>query len=127
MFSSVINFFDSLPSLQPHLCIFIRFSFRYLFILSPHLVVKVDFDNLLMEQVVRAVRENPLVVAALVAVTLVCFVHPALGLFLLLLSHALSCHSALSRYYSKAIPVWLFVVIALLEGMNQNNWLDAHH
>ncbi|KAG5527122.1 hypothetical protein RHGRI_028142 [Rhododendron griersonianum] len=60
--------------------------------------LKVDFDNSLMEQVVRAVRENPLVVAALVAVTLVCFVHPALGLFLLLLSHALSCHSALSSH-----------------------------
>ncbi|KAF7130134.1 hypothetical protein RHSIM_Rhsim10G0011500 [Rhododendron simsii] len=65
---------------------------------SARVTLKDDFDNSLMEQVVRAVRENPLVVAALVAVTLVCFVHPALGLFLLLLSHALSCHSALSSH-----------------------------
>ncbi|KAI8533503.1 hypothetical protein RHMOL_Rhmol10G0016100 [Rhododendron molle] len=55
-------------------------------------------SSFLSLRVVRAVRENPLVVAAMVAVTLVCFVHPALGLFLLLLSHALSCHSALSSH-----------------------------
>lgn len=102
------------------------FSFLYFFILSPHLVVNVDSDNSLMEQVVRAVKMNPSLVTALVAVTLVCFVHPALGLFLLLLSHALSCHSALSRYYSETIPVRL-IVIALLRGMNHNNWLDAYH
>ncbi|RVW93994.1 hypothetical protein CK203_034108 [Vitis vinifera] len=48
-----------------------------------------------MEQVVRALRANPLLVTALVAITLVCFVHPALGLFILLFSHALCCHNAL--------------------------------
>ncbi|XP_058186634.1 uncharacterized protein LOC131303670 isoform X5 [Rhododendron vialii] len=61
-------------------------------------------SSFLSLRVVRAVRENPVVVAALVAVALVCFVHPALGLFLLLLSHALSCHSALSSFLSQPCP-----------------------
>ncbi|KAH7847717.1 hypothetical protein Vadar_029491 [Vaccinium darrowii] len=55
-------------------------------------------SSFLSLRVVRAVKMNPSLVTALVAVTLVCFVHPALGLFLLLLSHALSCHSALSSH-----------------------------
>nr|GMD27213.1 GPI inositol-deacylase isoform X1 [Ipomoea batatas] len=40
----------------------------------------------LSSKVVRIVASNPSLVIALVASTLVCFVHPALGLFLLLLS-----------------------------------------
>ncbi|XP_057491133.1 uncharacterized protein LOC130776900 isoform X2 [Actinidia eriantha] len=47
-------------------------------------------------KVVRVLRAQLLQVTALVAVTLVCFVHPALGLFILLLYHALSCHITLS-------------------------------
>lgn len=53
-----------------------------------------------MKQVVRVLRVNSLLVTALVAIALVCLVHPALGLFVLLLSHALSCHSMLCRYAS---------------------------
>ncbi|XP_052196257.1 uncharacterized protein LOC127803797 isoform X2 [Diospyros lotus] len=52
----------------------------------------------LSSKVIRALRTNPLFVTAVVAIALVCFVHPALGLFILLLSHALSCHNALSSH-----------------------------
>ncbi|PRQ33491.1 hypothetical protein RchiOBHm_Chr5g0058211 [Rosa chinensis] len=34
---------------------------------------------------------------ALAAITLACLVHPGLGLLVLLLSHALCCHTALCR------------------------------
>ncbi|KNA13999.1 hypothetical protein SOVF_111530 isoform B [Spinacia oleracea] len=49
-------------------------------------------------KVVRVVRSNPVLMTALVAIILVCFVHPALGLSVLLISHALSCHNALCSY-----------------------------
>ncbi|KAL3526141.1 hypothetical protein ACH5RR_014513 [Cinchona calisaya] len=49
-------------------------------------------------KVVRIIRLNPLAISALVAVALVCFVHPALGLLVLLLSHAISCHNALCSF-----------------------------
>nr|GMD37881.1 homeobox-leucine zipper protein ANTHOCYANINLESS 2-like [Ipomoea batatas] len=52
----------------------------------------------LSSKVVRIVASNPSLVIALVASTLVCFVHPALGLFLLLLSHAVCCQNALSSH-----------------------------
>ncbi|KAM7463693.1 hypothetical protein LguiA_031814 [Lonicera macranthoides] len=48
--------------------------------------------------VIRIIRVNPLVVTSVVAIALVCLVHPALGLFILLLSHALCCHNALSSH-----------------------------
>ena len=48
----------------------------------------------------RVLRVNPLLVTALAAITLGCIVHPALGLFILILSHALCCHNALCRYFS---------------------------
>ncbi|XP_021769429.1 uncharacterized protein LOC110733661 [Chenopodium quinoa] len=49
-------------------------------------------------KVVRVIRSNPVLMMALVATILVCFVHPALGLSLLLISHSLCCHSALCSY-----------------------------
>ncbi|KAF3444504.1 hypothetical protein FNV43_RR14196 [Rhamnella rubrinervis] len=49
-------------------------------------------------KVVRVLRANPSLVAALAAITLACLVHPALGLFILLFSHALCCHSALCSF-----------------------------
>eukprot|EP00257_Ricinus_communis_P020318 XP_015579523.1 uncharacterized protein LOC8270501 isoform X1 [Ricinus communis] len=49
-------------------------------------------------KVVRVLRVNPSLVTALTAITLGCFVHPALGLFILLLSHALCCHNALCGF-----------------------------
>ncbi|KAF9666304.1 hypothetical protein SADUNF_Sadunf16G0215700 [Salix dunnii] len=48
--------------------------------------------------VVRVLRVNPLLVTALAAITLGCIVHPALGLFILILSHALCCHNALCSH-----------------------------
>ncbi|GFP84961.1 GPI inositol-deacylase [Phtheirospermum japonicum] len=47
---------------------------------------------------VRILRVNPLLITSLVAIALVCLVHPALGLFVLLLLLALCCHSALSSH-----------------------------
>lgn len=49
-------------------------------------------------KVVRILIANPLLITSLLAINLVCFVHPALGLFVLLLSHVLCCHSALSSH-----------------------------
>ncbi|XVF57876.1 hypothetical protein PTKIN_Ptkin07bG0017800 [Pterospermum kingtungense] len=46
-------------------------------------------------KVVRVLRANPLLVPVSAAIILSTFVHPALGLFILLLSHALCCHSSL--------------------------------
>ncbi|KAG2261398.1 hypothetical protein Bca4012_013856 [Brassica carinata] len=44
---------------------------------------------------IRILKLNTTIVMTLVAVTLVTFVHPALGLFVLLASHALCCHNSL--------------------------------
>ncbi|XVE84099.1 hypothetical protein DITRI_Ditri16bG0142300 [Diplodiscus trichospermus] len=46
-------------------------------------------------KVVRVLRANPLIVPISMAIVLSTFVHPALGLFILLLSHAWCCHSSL--------------------------------
>ncbi|KAK9699896.1 hypothetical protein RND81_08G202300 [Saponaria officinalis] len=53
------------------------------------------FKWLTPKKVMRLVKSNPVLVTGLVAVVLVCFVHPALGLSILLMSHALICHTAL--------------------------------
>ncbi|KAK1315686.1 hypothetical protein QJS10_CPA05g02004 [Acorus calamus] len=49
-------------------------------------------------KVVRIIRGNPNIAVALVTIPLVCFVHPALGLIMLLLSHAFHCHAALCSF-----------------------------
>lgn len=49
-------------------------------------------------KVVRVIRANQLLVTALAAITLVCFVHPALGLIVVLLSHVLCCHTSLCSF-----------------------------
>ncbi|KAK1566761.1 hypothetical protein Q3G72_003914 [Acer saccharum] len=43
-------------------------------------------------------RVNPLLVRALAAIILACVVHPALGLFVLPLSHAMCCHNSLCSF-----------------------------
>ncbi|PON44025.1 GPI inositol-deacylase PGAP1-like [Parasponia andersonii] len=49
-------------------------------------------------KVIRILRVNPSLATALAAITLACLLHPALGLFILLFSHALCCHSALCSF-----------------------------
>ncbi|XP_048327916.2 uncharacterized protein LOC107415154 isoform X1 [Ziziphus jujuba] len=49
-------------------------------------------------KVVRVLRANPSLVTALAAITMGCLIHPALGLFVLLFSHAFCCHSALCSF-----------------------------
>ncbi|KAF3634529.1 glucose-6-phosphate 1-dehydrogenase family protein [Capsicum annuum] len=56
------------------------------------------FTAFLSSKVVRIIRFNPLFVMTLVSLTLVCFTHPALGLLLLVISHAVCCHNALSSH-----------------------------
>ncbi|XP_060196012.1 uncharacterized protein LOC132625198 isoform X2 [Lycium barbarum] len=56
------------------------------------------FTAFLSSKVVRIIRFKPLFVMTLVSLTLVCFAHPALGLLLLVLSHAVCCHNALSSH-----------------------------
>ncbi|KAL5981930.1 hypothetical protein ACLOJK_015997 [Asimina triloba] len=48
-------------------------------------------------ELVRILKSNPSLLVAVVCVSLVCFVHPALGLIILVLHHASLCHSALCR------------------------------
>lgn len=45
----------------------------------------------------QIIKGNTNVIVALITIPLVCFVHPAIGLFILLLSHAIHAHSSLSR------------------------------
>jgi hypothetical protein len=52
----------------------------------------------LMKKVVQMIKNNTNIVVAFATISLVCFVHPAIGLGLLLLSHSLHAHSALCRY-----------------------------
>ncbi|KVH90625.1 GPI inositol-deacylase PGAP1-like protein [Cynara cardunculus var. scolymus] len=47
--------------------------------------------------VMRVINANPSLAMSLLAIALVCFVHPALGLLILLFSHVLCCHNALCR------------------------------
>ncbi|XP_010425480.1 PREDICTED: uncharacterized protein LOC104710555 isoform X2 [Camelina sativa] len=48
-----------------------------------------------LKQAVRILKLNTTIVMTLVAVTLVSFLHPALGLFVLLASHVLCCHNSM--------------------------------
>ncbi|KAF9600394.1 hypothetical protein IFM89_008743 [Coptis chinensis] len=59
------------------------------------------FLLLYCSEVLRIIRGNLTVTIALVSVILVCFVHPALGLLILLLSHALHSHTALCSHARK--------------------------
>ncbi|CAN7044853.1 unnamed protein product [Brassica rapa subsp. trilocularis] len=52
-------------------------------------------SSLVCLKAIRILKLNTTVVMTLVAVTLVSFVHPALGLFVLLASHALCCHNSM--------------------------------
>ncbi|XP_021299155.1 uncharacterized protein LOC110427851 isoform X2 [Herrania umbratica] len=54
-------------------------------------------------KVVRVLRANPLFIPISAAIVLSTFVHPALGLFILLLSHALCCHSSLCNSLTASI------------------------
>ncbi|XP_054801795.1 uncharacterized protein LOC129305762 isoform X2 [Prosopis cineraria] len=49
-------------------------------------------------KLVRVLRANPVLVTTLAAIILACLVHPALGLIILLFSHAVCCHSALCSF-----------------------------
>ncbi|KAK6928470.1 GPI inositol-deacylase PGAP1-like, partial [Dillenia turbinata] len=83
---------------------------------------------------VRILRASPLLITSLIAITLVCFVHPALGLFVLLFSHALFCHNSLSSHASRKkfdFPNEVINVSELLEsklggGSKQHFSLDEN-
>ncbi|XP_038896439.1 GPI inositol-deacylase isoform X1 [Benincasa hispida] len=56
------------------------------------------FSRFQSSKVIRVLGVNPLLATALSAITLACFIHPAMGLFLLLVFHAFCCHNALSSH-----------------------------
>ncbi|KAL8227165.1 hypothetical protein R6Q57_016997 [Mikania cordata] len=51
-------------------------------------------------KVTRVINANPSLATSLLAIALVCFVHPALGLLILVFSHVLCCHHALCSYFT---------------------------
>ncbi|KAI3716595.1 hypothetical protein L1987_67578 [Smallanthus sonchifolius] len=51
-------------------------------------------------KVMRVINANPSLATSLLAIALVCFVHPALGLLMLVSSHMLCCHHALCSYFT---------------------------
>ncbi|XP_057982822.1 uncharacterized protein LOC131167837 isoform X2 [Malania oleifera] len=69
-----------------------NFPFLYL-----HWFLNVS-SGLFSFKVIRIIRMNQLLVTALIAIMVVCFVHPALGLSILLLFHAFWCHNALCSH-----------------------------
>lgn len=56
-----------------------------------------DFSSF---KVSRVINVNSSLATSLVAIALVCFVHPALGLLISLFSHSLCCHHALCSYFT---------------------------
>ncbi|XP_042497704.1 uncharacterized protein LOC122076467 isoform X1 [Macadamia integrifolia] len=58
------------------------------------------FSSFFSFKALRIIGGNTTLVTALVASTFVCFVHPALGLLILLLSHVVKCHSALYSVFA---------------------------
>ncbi|KAL2939989.1 GPI inositol-deacylase [Bienertia sinuspersici] len=65
---------------------------------GPSPTVHKPVSRIVSFKVVRVIRSNPTLMTALVSIILVSVVHPALGLLVLLMSHSLSCHSALCSY-----------------------------
>ncbi|XP_022151282.1 uncharacterized protein LOC111019107 isoform X2 [Momordica charantia] len=64
------------------------------------------FSHFQSSKVVRVLGVNPSLATALSAITMACFIHPAMGLFLLLVFHAFCCHNALSSHVrSKKLQV----------------------
>ncbi|XP_020258508.1 uncharacterized protein LOC109834902 [Asparagus officinalis] len=58
-----------------------------------------DFSSIFYSlKVVQILRGSPRLVVAFIAIPLVCFVHPALGLIVLLVSHAFHSHTALCSF-----------------------------
>ncbi|KAF8364589.1 hypothetical protein HHK36_033440 [Tetracentron sinense] len=86
-----------------------------------HVFIRTSFFSL---KAIRILRGNPTLVTALIAITLVCFVHPALGLFILLLYHALCCHDALCRLSVSGHKVVTVVILSMTPGFC-NSFLAA--
>ncbi|XP_008783007.2 uncharacterized protein LOC103702377 isoform X2 [Phoenix dactylifera] len=60
-----------------------------------------DFSSIFYSlKVMQILRGNPNLVVAFVTIPLVCFVHPALGLIVLLLAHGFHCHTALCSFWA---------------------------
>ncbi|XP_076883428.1 uncharacterized protein LOC143532200 isoform X1 [Bidens hawaiensis] len=51
-------------------------------------------------KVMRVINTNPSLATSLFAIALVCFVHPALGLLIIVFSHIMCCHHALCSYFT---------------------------
>lgn len=78
--------------------------FVVLFLGVPYIQV---VTNVLFEKIVQMLRNNPNIIVAVATLPLVCLVHPAIGLGLLLLSHAFHAHSNLCRFVFNFLRVIL--------------------
>lgn len=59
----------------------------------------IDFSSILWSlKVMQILRANPSLGVGFLSISLVCFVHPALGLLVLLFYHSLQCHAALCSF-----------------------------
>ncbi|KAL4589214.1 hypothetical protein LXL04_002119 [Taraxacum kok-saghyz] len=62
--------------------------------------IRDNSTNIFSFKVTRVINVNSSLATSIVAISLVCFVHPALGLLILLFSHATCCHHALCSYFT---------------------------
>ncbi|KAL9231516.1 hypothetical protein vseg_006738 [Gypsophila vaccaria] len=83
-------------------------------------------SRIFASKVIRLVKSNPVLVTALVAIVLVCFIHPALGLSILLMSHALSCHNALCSYLTASFRSLTHRKQSVNSNDNSNDELDRY-
>lgn len=69
--------------------------FAILFLAGSYIEVLTD---VILKKIVQMIKNNENIIVAVAAIPLVCLVHPAIGLGVLLISHALHAHSTLCRY-----------------------------
>lgn len=69
--------------------------FVQFFLVGSHIQILTDVH---LKKIVQMIKNNPNIIVAFATIPLVCFLHPAIGLGLLLLSHAFHAHSTLCRY-----------------------------
>ncbi|KAL4591801.1 hypothetical protein LXL04_004773 [Taraxacum kok-saghyz] len=62
--------------------------------------IRDNSTNIFSFKVTRVINVNSSLATSIVAISLVCFVHPALGLLILIFSHATCCHHALCSYFT---------------------------
>ncbi|KAK9079209.1 hypothetical protein SSX86_000879 [Deinandra increscens subsp. villosa] len=75
-------------------------------------------------KVIRIINSNPSLATSLLAVVLVCFVHPALGLLILVFSHVLCCHHALCSFFTASSKDRSEDIFGFGNGRKSSNFKD---